>query len=64
MPKESVLVEGRIQDAVKFRHENPNCSIASLAKEYRVPYHRLYARLSGTPSRIGHKTTYSRLSKA
>ena len=64
MPKESVLVEGRNQEALQCRQENPNRSIAFPAKEDRVPYHRLYARLSGTPSRVGHKATCSRLSKA
>ena len=64
MPKESELIERRIQEALQYRQEYPNCSIASLAKEYHVPYHRLRARLFGTPSKIGRQSTYSRLSKA
>ena len=64
MPKESELVEGRIQEALQCRQEYPNRSITSLAKEYHVPYHRLRARLFSTPSKIGRQPTYSRLSKA
>ena len=64
MPKKSVLVEGRIQEALQCRKENPNRSITSLAKEYHVPYHRLRARLFGTPSKFDRKPTYVRLSEA
>ena len=64
MPKESELVERHIQEALQSRQEQPNRSIASLAKEYHVPYKRLHARLSGVPSKIGHKATHSRLSEA
>ena len=64
MPRESELVERHIQEALQSRQEQPNRSIASLAKEYHVPYKRLHARLSDIPSKIGHKTTYSRLSEA
>ena len=64
MPKESELVERRIQEALQCRQENPNRSISSLAKEYHVPYHRLRCRLLGTPSKFGRKPTCSRLSEA
>ena len=55
MPKESELIERRIQEALQCRQEYPNRLIASLAKEYHVPYHRLRARLFGTPSKIGRQ---------
>ena len=64
MPKELKLIKRRIQKALQCRQEYPIRSIASLAKEYHVPYHRLRARLFGTPSKIDRQSTYSRLSKA
>ena len=64
MPKESELVERRIQEALQCRQENPNRSISSLAKEYHVPSHHLRCRLLGTPSKFGRKPTCSRLSEA
>ena len=64
MPKESELVERRIQEALQCRQENPNRSITSLAKEYHVPYYCLRAGLFGTPSKFNRKPAYLRLSKA
>lgn len=51
MPDTYKTIENRIQDALSALRSQENPKIASTAREFDVPYHRLRARWNGRLSR-------------
>ena len=41
----------RIEEALTYQHSNPEVSISQIARDFKVPYTRLYARFKGRVSR-------------
>jgi len=57
-------VEARIQEALTVFSNGFNGTIAQLARQFRVPYPRLYARIKGRGSRSQRPATNLRLTEA
>ena len=53
MPSTPQRAEDRLQEALAIYQSNPGVKLASIAQQFNVPYHRLYGRAKGRPSKIG-----------
>ncbi|EUC27748.1 hypothetical protein COCCADRAFT_110880 [Bipolaris zeicola 26-R-13] len=57
-------VEGRIQEALKALESSPKTSLAVLARQFDVPYYRLYRRARGAQSKSSRPAPNIRLNAA
>ncbi|KAK1774342.1 hypothetical protein QBC45DRAFT_337879 [Copromyces sp. CBS 386.78] len=46
-------MEGRLQRAIDFYHENPDVLVTQLCKTFKVPRKRLRNRIKGIPPKKG-----------
>ena len=44
MASNATIIEGRIREALEYLQENPEVTISQVARDFRVPRMRLYAR--------------------
>lgn len=63
MPESYKEIEERIQEAVNTYRTHGRTSIANLAREYEVPYHRLNRLIQGKYSRSSREATNLKLMK-
>lgn len=52
MPDDAKSIEIRIQNAIDTLQRDKSRKISDLAKEFAIPYHRLYSRLNGKKTRV------------
>ena len=64
MASNATIIEGRIREALEYLQENPEVTISQVARDFRVPRTRLYARARGVPPKLGHRPTHVRLTDA
>ena len=64
MASNATIIEGQIREALDYLEKNPGATVTQVARDFRIPRTRLYARSRGVPPKVGHPPTNIRLSDA